>query len=1003
MYLLSKFKFKKILIFILTFVMLVSVALATACADDSNSDPNDKPSSETETTITDYQAIKNGDFEFSTKDDTKFPYSSSISWTRSMDSDNTSSPSSKVSSGIIDTEDTAYDKLKEDERPSYLDGETTKYINPRTPYYYGLAEDLYDYEDKDKQANPNVKGSKILMIANKTEEAGVGTAQKFKSSSNIVVPADGYALISIWVKTVNLKSAYFSEGDFGAYISFTNKVGSNQFKDVHFENINTKGNWVKFETYVKGSDLASTTFTMTVGLGYGNGTFTKNYVEGFAYFDNAQVKTFTKSEFNALAKGEEVEIFDEDQENIFDLGDLSYNANPTEKAEYSKTEESKATYKKSLNFKEPIGTKVAVEGTNPNYPSYVDANGYDLTGAGKNKMATGLLNSINTTPIADEITTIKTDLDNDNPSLIYMDFETPSVATYYSNELSLKAKTYNYITFFAKAFGEYTSEKAKAEIYDVTADKYYTAFADIDTSDIEEGNYGGWDKYTIMVYNPTDTDTNYQIKLTFGCDTVVKVQDSYLLQKGYAIFADLNYVEFNKDDGEKIYNLISSGNVYKSSIYGKYTTFVEGDEETTTNDIYAVTTDIQGDYDIKTKPVTSIKEFSFVGEIPENCITGIINSKYVNNNNTKYGIDDSTAKPINGLDVFKTLTTDDNTYAQAVVIDNKTSLSTAYRSVKFDITANSFRKISLKVKATGSAVANVYLIDLEGNPISLSAINKTLKATVKADAPSIDGKWVEVCFYVATGNKDMSCRLEIWNGDKDSGSQGAIFFESVISTTIEESVFNMDKDNYIDDYSEIEGYEFETKKHTRPNAIVKETIDGEVVESTKTFNPQEIYAGNQLVAFANFETIHYDEVIDNTVVEDDDHDHDHDHEAEEDGYTVTTDAALQISTIAIAIVLLAVMIAVLVRTTFKNRVKKQGKIKEYYGRDVREKAMNKIASKKNEVKLADNEEEYDYEEAQAIDEEATEEVVEETIEEPAEAEEVVEETNESSESEKTEE
>ena len=335
--------------------------------------------------------------------------------------------------------------------------------------------------------------------------------------------------------------------------------------------------------------------------------------------------------------------------------------------------------------------------------------------------------------------------------------------------------------------------------------------------------------------------------------------------------------------------------------------------------------------------------------------------------------------------------------------------------MRFDVTANSFRKISIKVKATGDAVANIYLIDLDGNPVSLSPIDKTLKATVKADAPSINNKWVDVSFYVATGNQDKSFRLEIWNGDKGVGSKGAIYFESVISTTIEETAFNMDRSSLEEDFSEINGYAFEIKKHTRPNAIVKETVDGEVKETTKTFNPQEIYAGNQLVKFASFATIDCDEVIDNTVEDDHDHDHDHETETEEDGYNVTTDAALQISSIVIALVLLAVMIVIVIRNNFKKKVRKQGKIKEFYGRDIREKALEKIASKKKEVQLADTEEEYDYEEAELVDEESTDEVIEETIDETVDqtetADEVIEEaveqteTNEevSSESEKTEE
>ena len=93
MYLLSKLKLKKLLILLLTFAMCISLALATACGDTVDDNDDDDNETQTEETLTDYQTLKNGDFEFGTTADTKFPYSSSINWTRSVDSDNTSATS----------------------------------------------------------------------------------------------------------------------------------------------------------------------------------------------------------------------------------------------------------------------------------------------------------------------------------------------------------------------------------------------------------------------------------------------------------------------------------------------------------------------------------------------------------------------------------------------------------------------------------------------------------------------------------------------------------------------------------------------------------------------------------------------------------------------------------------------------------------------------------------------------------------------------------------------
>jgi hypothetical protein len=367
-----------------------------------------------------------------------------------------------------------------------------------------------------------------------------------------------------------------------------------------------------------------------------------------------------------------------------------------------------------------------------------------------------------------------------------------------------------------------------------------------------------------------------------------------------------------------------------------------------------------------------------MGDSEKNCVTGIINSKYINDNGT-YGVNNVA---ISGLDTFKTLVNEGNTYAQAVVLDNVNATNSSYRSSQITVTAGTSKKISLKIKTSGDAIANVYLIDLSGSPISLEPIQTTLKATVKKDTLTTIDNWTEVMFYVTAGNEDLSMRVEIWNGDKDlaNGSKGAIFFENVKSTDLEEGAFATEKEAYKYDYSSVENYKFDTKSHTRKNATLKETVDGEVKESIKTFKPQEIYAGNSIIKFADFSTIYCDDVIDNTskTEEDTEDDHDHDHE---DEYNVTTDAALQISSIVIALVLLAVMIVVVIRTNVKKNTKKQVKVKSFYDRSSREKTMEKIASKKKEVKLADDEEEYDYDKAQEVEEEITENANEEVIEE----------------------
>ena len=88
MYSLTKNKIKNFLVVLLALLMAITMAFATACTTNDDGDDGDGGNSETttETTLTDYQVLKNGDFEFMTDDETVYPKSSSIAWSNSLDS-----------------------------------------------------------------------------------------------------------------------------------------------------------------------------------------------------------------------------------------------------------------------------------------------------------------------------------------------------------------------------------------------------------------------------------------------------------------------------------------------------------------------------------------------------------------------------------------------------------------------------------------------------------------------------------------------------------------------------------------------------------------------------------------------------------------------------------------------------------------------------------------------------------------------------------------------------
>ncbi|MBQ3166430.1 MAG: hypothetical protein IJC01_03735, partial [Clostridia bacterium] len=117
----KKFDLNKLLTLLVSFMLVFTMMFAMACdngSDDSTNSSNSSAKEET-TAVTDYQTVKNGDFQFGTDDeDDTYPVYTGINWTRYRDNSYSSSAiSSTKNSGIIDTADAAYDELSAVNKP----------------------------------------------------------------------------------------------------------------------------------------------------------------------------------------------------------------------------------------------------------------------------------------------------------------------------------------------------------------------------------------------------------------------------------------------------------------------------------------------------------------------------------------------------------------------------------------------------------------------------------------------------------------------------------------------------------------------------------------------------------------------------------------------------------------------------------------------------------------------------------------------------------------------
>ncbi len=968
MYLKSKLNFKKFLIALLSMLMAVMLAFSVGCdqpTDPSDDGGDDDPSSTTTTEATDYQLIKNGDFEFGSTDKTTYPLSSSINWSKSMGSDVTIAPSSKGSSGIIDTGD-KYEDISSKNKPSE---------NPGTPYSKGLIADSeleYDYEDEDKRVNPKLDGKKILMINNQNN--GLGTAQSYKASSAISVAVDEFYLLSFWIKTVDLSSVY--DANPGAYVKITSSAGSKSNDDFIIKGINTNGEWVKFNLAMKGSSLTSTTVNLIIGLGEGNGTDQNGFVEGFTFIDNVSLKSINEAEYqNASSR--------EIKASAFSTETLSLPSSYVDNDTQSNTPTDKYsivsckfdfTYSLTTNALGVSAPEFANAKTN-----YPYANGNTI-GVGDLATAKGVVPSAFG--------------DNDSfNQVVYMNFVNYSAAKFETQEVEVKAGEYKYITFFAKVnVSNANADKLKVEVIDQIADlseQDTVLYEGIDTSGLESERYNDWIKYQIFINNPTDKDTSFKVKFTFGSDK--DTGDGYELQKGYALVADLAIADVD----EKLYNLASTNSyISKKQIYGEYISYSKVTETETGSDTYGISVDKTQTFTLRDRPATNVSGFNFKSTISDytnqnKLLYGIINSKYYKDSTNVYGSSPEFTNNLTGLNDLKMT---GNDYAQVIVMDNKEAGYSRFVTSTYTVTADTYTKISVKVKAYGDAVSNVSLVSSELNAetreydvmkFELGEFSKPLTSKVTSSSYQKDG-WTTVHFYVHAGNEDIALRVMVTNGDTQTASRGVVLFDGVTYASVDGPKFQADKNALklnFEQFSQEAEYTFDSKMDTRSPATVKTSGEnGEVIETKQYFNPTEVYAGNAYAKFVSYETINADDVIDNTTpnVE-----QTPTQPEEEDGFTVSLDVTLQISSIIIAIILIGVIATILVRDGLKKRAKRRQKTQAYYeevsgfDRNTREKTLKKIAEKKANIKLASDDEEYDYDVAEQIDE--NEEIVDEEI------------------------
>ena len=959
----TKFDFKTLLVLLLSLTLCVSMVFAAACSDAKDSSSSSSSSTEEETYPTDYQQVTNGDFEFSTftkKKASDYPVSTSVGWTLSKNSTSSHYSKSDCPSGIIDTNSELYDASEKN----------FSSVNPKTPFDYEGLISSDSYIESDAEANDDglvTKGSKILMIHNRTATEGKGTAQKFTSTKTLSLAHNEFAKLSVWVLTrgedgVDLKSA--SEGtNTGAYIGVQNTVSSTRDPFI-VKNINTRGEWVKYTVYLSASDFATSSFKVVLGLGFGENNITAEYVEGYAFFDNVNYTVIDKEEYetavNALADEVKYNVYDDAHELvdadklIADEHDVTYESNADGKF-------TDRVYALSHARNGKLGGTLSAE-------LLKDAEGKkNLEGV---KLPDETAKAVDS--VADAYTACgikdedKLPEEKANGKALFFNFEKPTTYSYTTAEYTVKGGENLKISFWVKAEVKFPTQRALTvtlnDLGNGVGEDHVskTVIADnVDTSDYENDNYNGWREYIVYVGNTADEegkeiDRKFTLTFDFGITSLSDYQNNtWKLTAGYAIIAGFDgYVMTDAD-----YNIADTSS-YSYAKKVALSADLPNGTESENKDSYYFGYSATDELVIKSGVASNVLKYTLVkggskaaGNTadgaesgygnPDEITAGVINTEHA----TKY------AEAVKGLEKIG-----ENKFLQPLVIDNTgKGLAYGYIGQSASISANSTVLITVKVYVTGNAKARIYLVNSdaldgfktlqvygEAKENYTDEVKEDLFIEVTAD--DCKNGWFTASFCITTGNEAKNYRPELWIGERSAANadEGVVYFDSYNATT------SVNADALKAELANKGETVVSSANYRRLPTTVKYTGDNDK-ELTKEFADYETapvferYSGKSV--FATYETIDVEREIDNT---DDiaDDDSSSSSSVETSSEATSFNWALQITSIIIAAILIVLLVIVIVKMLVDKKGKKKSKTVAYYNRDSREKAHQGIEAKK---------------------------------------------------------
>ena len=935
----NKFNFKALLTLLTALVLSLTLCLAVACggnSSESNSASGSESTSESTSEVKDPQTIANGNFEYNISNSATFPYTSGIKWTRTY-----GTSSSDVKSGIVDT-------TKDDYKDGKREGSTPK--------------------------EGETEGKYVLMLKN-NGTSGTGTSQHFTSSTTVTLEHGKDALLSVWVKTVDVKHQYSAKT--GAYVQINNTVGTSIAPTV-IDNIRTEGNWVQYKIYLRGSDFATTKYQVVLGLGHGDKNNQGRLCEGTAYFDDVNYEVLDDGKYDEATADYTVDGWAYKKDVTDDKDFVVDGTNKTVKVNFAKT---LTDYTISGA---PVQNFYNANKTEEDEKQYATDNGFTATvEGGKLKFDfTGKNGKKPEFGTSYTFTSAATDLNAYN----YKDWNDNESENDYKGVM---------ITFKAKVDVKKGSNGAFVKIIDSGNEKATDALT-ISTTDGEK-------RYAIYL-TTNKTGVNYKLQITFGPTSASMKNTDFPI--GTAEFYDFKTTELTEWE----FANAETTDAATLTLLGKdLNDNHDKDDDDTTKDSYSITTsEVMTDNKLvclgNVSGSTTYKE--------TNLTAGLVNSKY---SYTEAGLNEALSA-LKAKCLANVNNSNENVQAIALI---KNGEGEGYVTLnETNVPANSTYKFSVKLRvASGEAFVRLYDCGVKyGDRRGVAAfkygdVSKDMTATVTTSSTqNLDGYTV-VTFIVKTGNAAKNYKLQVGFsgteglallGEADKGSSDTTYADA-------DAVENAFADNYsfaADDKISDNGskkyyYKNEDDAKKDKNRVQETGADGKTTDKYLETDPTVVYLAGKigenkdaLLHYYRYDTIDAVNYVIESATDSSSSSSSSSSDSTSTDNTAKNYVWLQIISVVIAIVLIAVLVAIIVRSILKNKKSKITKTKSYYndksapdhkkiGYDARKYSTKTSGGNKHNVVAPDDNAEYNYDEAANSDEatnekEATEETTEAT-------------------------